>query len=328
MTEIRSLAVIQLVSPHGRRGGTDPFAEDFSPRAALVAAKERAEAWLEVIDQAAQGAQLVVATEDISDLGIYARLLESPSVLRSSADTIPGRLSEALGRIAKRRNTHIIAGYYEREARRVFNSAVLIGPKGRPLGISRKLLLSPGEEWVVAAGAGVAVFPTAIGSVGIAIGDDLLHAEIGAALARLGADIVAWPTRVDPGDLIARARAVDHGYTILIAHPGRSRIIDRRGAVLADGAGRPRVVLKTEVDIALPDEEPPPPSDPSALLGYGDRRERLARRRRPELLDVLLAKEPPELDRYRSHRIPRKPGELRLVYRRMVDLLRGPATHG
>ncbi|MBN1422473.1 MAG: hypothetical protein JXP34_27095, partial [Planctomycetes bacterium] len=116
MAELRSLAIVQIASPRAR-GGTDPFAADFSPRAALVAARERAEAWLEAIDAAAQDARIIVATEDICGAAAYARLLESPAVLRSIADPIPGRLSQALGRIAKRRAVHIIAGYYEREAR-------------------------------------------------------------------------------------------------------------------------------------------------------------------------------------------------------------------
>ncbi|MBN1418069.1 MAG: hypothetical protein JXP34_04795, partial [Planctomycetes bacterium] len=191
-------------------------------------------------------------------------------------------------------------------------------------GLYRKVLLAPGEEWVVAAGAGLGVVPTPEGRIGIAIGEDLFHAEIGVALARLGADIVAWLTRTDPGELIARARALDHGYTVLVAHPERSRIIDRRGVVLADGGDRPRALLRAEVDLALPDQEPPPASDPAALLEYADRRERLARRRRPDLLEVLLAKDPPESERYRSRRSHRKPAELRALYRRMVALLRAP----
>ena len=80
-----------------------------------------------------------------------------------------------MGRIAKRRTAHILAVQYERQGKRVYNSAALIDPDGRLVGMYRKVQLEPGEEWVVTAGAALAVLSTRIGRIGIAL--DRTHVQ-------------------------------------------------------------------------------------------------------------------------------------------------------
>lgn len=111
------------------------------------------------------------------------------------ADTIPGKATSELSKVAKKYNVYVVAGLYEKEPStgKLYNSAVLVGPKGY-VGKYRKNNLAPGEGNTITAGTiGFPVFDTDIGKIGIVICYDDTNIQNLLLPVLRGADIVAHP---------------------------------------------------------------------------------------------------------------------------------------
>ena len=164
-------------------------------------------------EAAASGCALIVLPECL-DLG-----WGSASANRL-AEPIVGPRSKALSAAAAAGRIVVAAGLTERLGSEVFNSAVLIDSDGRLLRIHRKVLELPFARDLYSVGTDLAVVPSAIGPIGLAICADLYEPEVGIALARLGASIVvspaAWAVPADHdqlehpygGDWLASYRAI------------------------------------------------------------------------------------------------------------------------
>jgi len=112
------------------------------------------------------------------------------------AETIPGPSTSTVERIAQKTRTHIIFGMPERSEKTqatIFNSAVLVGPKGF-IGKYRKMYLPTHsmfeEKRYFRPGYQPAVFDTELGRIGLIICYDIFFPEV-ARLARLeGAQLI------------------------------------------------------------------------------------------------------------------------------------------
>jgi predicted amidohydrolase len=112
------------------------------------------------------------------------------------AETIPGPSTSTVERIAQKTRTHIIFGMPERSEKTqatIFNSAVLVGPKGF-IGKYRKMYLPTHsmfeEKRYFRPGYQPAVFDTELGRIGLIICYDMFFPEV-ARLARLeGAQLI------------------------------------------------------------------------------------------------------------------------------------------
>jgi predicted amidohydrolase len=112
---------------------------------------------------------------------------------RKHAETIPGPSSDALGRVAREYCIYLISGFDERhEARRIYDSSLLINPSGDVIGVYRKVHLWDKEREYSTPGKTFPVFDTPFGRVGLGICYDLEFPEPARIMAIKGAEIIFY----------------------------------------------------------------------------------------------------------------------------------------
>ncbi len=150
------------------------------------------------------------------------------------SETIPGPTTATLSQLARRRNSYVVAGIYEREGEIVYNTAVLIDRHGDLAGKYRKVYLPSAElEGGLTPGNDYPVFKTDFGTVGLMICYDVFYSDPAHALARQGAEIVLLP--IWGGDeTLAKARAIENKVFLVTSgydHP--TYIMDPDGTRIA-----------------------------------------------------------------------------------------------
>lgn len=212
---------------------------------------------VELIERAAaRGTHLVVLPELVN----CGYMFESREEAFALAENIPGGESTSLwSEVAQRLGLYIVAGLAEREGDKLYNSAVLIGPKGY-VGRYRKLHLWSDEHLFFEAGdLGLPVFHTEIGRIGVVICYDGWFPEVYRLLAMKGADLVCMPTNWVPmagqvsgttamANMLAMASAHANGLAIVCADRigtergqafiGQSLIVGANGFPLAGPASQ------------------------------------------------------------------------------------------
>ncbi|MEK7221558.1 MAG: nitrilase-related carbon-nitrogen hydrolase [Nitrospirota bacterium] len=116
---------------------------------------------------------------------------------RALAEEIPGGPTTIrLIQIAADRRMHLVAGLAERAGDRIYNSAVLVGPKGL-IGVYRKTHLFFEETLFFAPGdTGFPVYDIGPARVGLMVCFDWYYPESARTLALKGADIIAHPSNL------------------------------------------------------------------------------------------------------------------------------------
>ncbi|MBI5385160.1 MAG: carbon-nitrogen hydrolase family protein [Verrucomicrobia bacterium] len=189
------------------------------------------------------------------------------------SEPIPGPTTLRLGTLAKKLNSYLVAGIYERTNGLVFNTAVLLGRGGELLGAYRKTHL-PREEWEkgITPGNQYPVFRTEFGKVGVMICWDLQFPEPARALAAQGAEMILLPIW-GGSEVLARARAIENSVFLISAtYDMRSFIVDPTGQVLAE-ATKDQPVATAEL-----------PLDRKFLQPWiGDMKTRAWKERRPDI---------------------------------------------
>ena len=217
---------------------------------------------------ASQGAKLVILPE-LCNTGYAFASREEAFAL---AEEVPGGPTVAAWQdCTARHNLYLVAGICERSGENLYNAAVVIGPQGY-IGIYRKVHLWNEEALYFEPGdLGFAVFPTAIGRIGVAICYDGWFPETYRICALQGADIVCVPTNWVPipgqvagspamANILAMAAA--HTNSIFVAcadrvgvergqpFEGQSVIISYTGWPIAGPASRgEEEILFAEVDL-------------------------------------------------------------------------------
>lgn len=150
----------------------------------------------EMIEEAAgNGAGLVVLPELCNSGYVFETRKEAFAL---SEEVPGGPTTEAWIQIASRHNLHIVAGINERHGDALYNSAVVIGPRGH-IGTFRKVHLWNEENLFFEPGnLGFPVFKTPIGRIGTFICYDGWFPESYRLCALQGADIVCIPTNWVP----------------------------------------------------------------------------------------------------------------------------------
>jgi beta-ureidopropionase len=183
------------------------------------------------------GARLVVLPETVTT-GFTPNT--GPGELWDVVDTLPGRLSEPLQRVADDLGIYLVFPTYERGSARgvVYNSAALLGPSGDMLGVYRKTHLFPTERIVRSAtrksaavqsngwttpGTDPVVVETPLANIGLSICFDGDFPELFRVEAIMGAEIVVRPSALlrsfEIWELTNRARAYDN-HTYIVACNG------------------------------------------------------------------------------------------------------------
>ncbi len=196
-------------------------------------AAENVEKFAQAIDREVQGkADVILLPEGITVVGTGK---QDPDV----AETIPGPTTTRLGEVARKKNSYIVAGIYEREGAAVYNTAVLIDRKGNVAGKYRKVYL-PREEYEVGLtpGSDYPVFQTDFGKVGLMICWDLQYADPSRALVLGGAELILLPIW-GGNEAIGKARAIEN--QVFIAASGYdypTYIMDPLGEILSQARNR------------------------------------------------------------------------------------------
>ena len=182
-----------------------------------------------------QGARLLVFPETATTGYIF----DDIAMIQPYLDTIPGKATEALAKVAAERNIFISIGLAERDAVSglAYNSAALIGPKGL-IGKYRKHGLNPQDQrWASPGNLGFPVFDTGLGRITLLICYDDTYWQYGRLGLLHDADVIAWSSasdRVMPGTPAKDAKA-DHSTVAnvqyLAAHNGAWVVAATRNGV-------------------------------------------------------------------------------------------------
>ncbi|MFQ6032832.1 MAG: nitrilase-related carbon-nitrogen hydrolase [Candidatus Zixiibacteriota bacterium] len=185
--------------------------------------------------------------------------------LRRSAESIPdGPTVSRFLKLAKKENTNLVFGIAERADDRLFNSSVLVTPKGECF-VYRKLHLFDREKHLFSPGdKELEVFDIGEAKVGMMICFDWIFPEVARILALKGADIICHPsnlilpycqdamiTRCIENRVFAitsnRTGREKRGNQELI-FTGNSQIVDPKGRILAKANAKEEEVCVIEID--------------------------------------------------------------------------------
>ncbi len=271
----------------------DPFSEKFSFSEVKAEAHRRTKEGLKLIEQA--GGDIVVFPEDISGLRPLWRSLDNPDYFMRLAEYVPGPTTKAACRIARKSKSYIVLSLYEKDGYRIYNTTVLISPKGKIKIRYRKIHPAPGEDWIVWPGGSFAVYHSEIGAIGIACGEDYLVPETACTLARMGADIIIVPSKYPLSELVLTCRSYELGVITIMAQADDSFLIDQAGRILAQSGGRRNYFLSTDFESGAEMEEERDILD-ELLTGEQVKRKRNSAMRKPKAYKLLSKKSWPEAD--------------------------------
>jgi predicted amidohydrolase len=238
--------------------------------------------WASLVEVACQRKPQLIVTPELVIGG-------TPLVEGSVA--VPGPATRPFARLAREHQVHLVLGVKERAGDAVYNSAVLLGPDGKLLGVYRKVHLASSEGLSgISPGNSFPVFETNIGRIGCLICMDTTLSESARMLALQGADFICFPIMGDlradrwsPGPpvfnedrwkAIMRTRAMDNQVCMVVAgnFVRGSCIVDRKGDILAWNEGDQEIIEATL-----------PPNDGYRIWDGGDFREVTFLLRRPHL---------------------------------------------
>jgi len=139
------------------------------------------------------GADLIVLPELFSTGYQFKTKAEARKL---SEDAPSGPTTRRLIEVAKKTGCHVVFGMAEKHGKDIYNSAVLVGPKGF-IGLYRKAHLFRSEKKIFTPGnTAFKVYDIGKAKVGMMICFDWFFPEAARRLAFLGADVVAHPSNL------------------------------------------------------------------------------------------------------------------------------------
>jgi len=215
---------------------------------------------VELLEKAAEMGVEIAVLPELSNTG-YS--IPDQQKALEIAELAPGGASiERWESIAKANNMYIVAGIAERTGFKVYNSSVLIGPRGH-IATYRKLHLFNKEKRVFSEGnLDLWVHKSSRGfNIGTMICFDWAFPEVARVLALMGADIIAHPSNLvlPYGQKAMVVRAIEnHVYTITanrigeegdLKFTGKSIIVSPKGEILAEGSEDQEEIITAKIDI-------------------------------------------------------------------------------
>lgn len=199
--------------------------------------------FIETIDKTVRGkVDVILLPEGITVVGTGKKYADV-------AEPVPGPTTERLAEVARRHNSYLVAGLYEREGVAIYNTAVLLDRSGRLVGRYRKVYIPREEtEGGIAPGSDYPVFQTDFGKVGMMICWDVQYADTARGMALRGAEIILMPIW-GGNETLAKARAIEnHLFLATSGYDYPTHIIDPDGEILA-AASEEGTAAITTVDL-------------------------------------------------------------------------------
>ncbi|WP_028922674.1 carbon-nitrogen hydrolase family protein [Pseudonocardia acaciae] len=151
------------------------------------------------------GAELVVFPE-LSSTGYVrsARDDEFAERMYAASEPVPGPTTERLGAAARAAGAYVVTGISQTHPRIpevLYNSAVLIDPRGELVGVHHKTHACRDEKEYYIAGDTVDVYPTELGNIALNLCYDVRFPELARVQTLMGAEIIVslWASAVQPG---------------------------------------------------------------------------------------------------------------------------------
>ncbi|MFH1978010.1 MAG: carbon-nitrogen hydrolase family protein [Candidatus Aenigmatarchaeota archaeon] len=203
------------------------------------------------------------ATKQEADFVCLPEYLTTGSALEQCsklAEPIPGHVTDRLRAIAKENGVYLVASIPERTDDKIYNTAVLIDPRGEVLTKYRKIHLFMEERNHIARGGEYVVADTEFGKVGLMICYDAVFPEIARQLALQGADIVFMPANwpnpfLSQWRLATSARALDNQFWLVatnrigadskFTYSGGSRVINPYGDPVVECGDKEEILVAT-----------------------------------------------------------------------------------
>ncbi len=194
------------------------------------------------LDKLTQPTDLIVFGEGVTVVG-------SGRSYADVAEEADGPTAAELGKLARAKNSYVVAGIYERDGAVIYNTAILLDRQGKLVGKYRKVYLPREEvERGLFPGHEMKVFPTDFGKLGLMICYDVFFAEPAKALAMQGAEIIAMPIW-GGNEILAQARSIESRAFLAAAgydHP--TYIQDPNGERLAHAKDNASIAY-AEIDL-------------------------------------------------------------------------------
>ena len=208
------------------------------------------------------------------------------------AESIPGASTDRLAACCKGLGVHAVMGLLEKDADRLYNVAVLVGPEGLVGKYRKNHLPFVGIDRFLDAGdKPFQVYETPIGNIGLHICYDCSFPESTRIMALLGADILVLPTNWPEGrdkipSFIVNARAYENRVHFVAVDRvgtergarflGRSKIVSALGDTLAEASSDREETIYGEVSLAAARQK-------HIVFKPGEFEIDIMRNRRPEL---------------------------------------------
>lgn len=174
------------------------------------------------------------------------------------------RFIRHLEKLASKMKMYFVAGFNERDGDTLYNSSVLIGPKGF-IGSYRKIHLFMNEkDYFNRGNTGVGVFDIGICKIGMLICYDWMFPEVWRIAALKGADVICHPSNLVLPGLAQKAvpvHALINGVYVVTANrtgtegnltfTGWSTIATPKGEVLHQAPQTGDEAFSVEIDVAL-----------------------------------------------------------------------------
>ena len=155
----------------------------------------------------------------------------------AAGESLDGPAVARVAALARELRIHLLVGFAERRAERMYNSAILLSPEGAVMSHYAKTHTA-GDEPFNTKGSEFPVVDTPFGRWGTLICMDRQLPETARILAIKGAQLIlvpAWGMCGEMNDVMMRTRAYENGVHVAFVHPKRCLIIDPTGAVIARG---------------------------------------------------------------------------------------------
>lgn len=198
---------------------------------------------------------------------------------RIAAETIPGKTTDSLSRVAKKNQVVLVAGsIYEKAGLHNYNTSVVFDENGKIIGKYRKVHIPNDqgfyEKSYFSAGNEYRVFDTKYGKLGVLICFDQWYPEAARILKLSGADIIFYPTAIgrvrgiaqvegdwqDAWESVQRGHAIANSVAVVsvnrvgrendMAFWGGSFVYDQFGKMLVRADDREGIFLTT-IDFSL-----------------------------------------------------------------------------
>jgi predicted amidohydrolase len=203
---------------------------------------------------AGSGAKLIVFPE----CALTGYVFTSRKEVIPYAETIPGTSTRRIEESCHELKIYVVFGLIEKADNKLFNAAVLIGPKGL-IGKYRKIhlpflgvdrFLDPGDK-------PFKVYKTELGNIGMFICYDCNFPESARVMALIGVDILALPTNWPEGrgkipKYVVPTRSFENRVNIVAVNRtgrergtgfiGQSEIIDAEGNIIAKAGNKDEII--------------------------------------------------------------------------------------